>query len=79
MQSLRDGARPRDAGPVARSLAGSLVLVVALAACGGGAGSTAPSPTERPTAAPDATQATMPAGPLSGVGLLGRATYETPA
>jgi len=79
MLSLRDDARPRFARPIARALTDSLLLVLALAACGGDAGSPAPSPTERPTAAPAATPATMPAGPLSGVGLLGRATYETPS
>jgi hypothetical protein len=78
MLSLRDGARPRLARPIAGALPRALLLAVALAACGGDAGSPAPSPTDRPTTAPAATPATMPAGPMSGVGLLGRATYETP-
>ena len=61
---------------MARALTGSLVLVLALATCGGEAASPTPSPTERPTAAPPAM---MPAGPLSGMGPLGRATYATPS
>lgn len=64
MLSLCDGARRQFAGPIARALTGSLLFVLALAACGGEAGSPVPSPTERPTAAPAATPATMLAGPL---------------
>ena len=79
MPTLRDGARPRFAGPIAGTLPGSLLLALALAACGGDVGSPVPSPTDRPTAALAATPATMPAGPLSGVGLLGQATYATPS
>ena len=57
----------------------SLCLVPLIAGCGRAPTTPAPSPTEQPTIAPLATATSLDAGPLSGVGPLGRATYETAA
>ena len=53
-------------------------LALLIVACGQAPATPAPSPTEQPTIEPLATATTLEAGPLSGVGPLDRATYETP-
>jgi hypothetical protein len=71
----------RHSNRTARSAAGVVAALCAalVAACGSSAPSPTLEPTERPTTAPVATPSTMPGGPISGLGPLGRATYETPA
>ena len=62
-------------------MASVLAVVIAsalVAAACGGVASPSPEPTQRPTVAPIATPSKIPAGPLSEVGPVGRATYETP-
>lgn len=57
----------------------ALGLVLLIAACGQVPLTPAPSPTDRPTIEALATATGLEAGPLSEVGPLARATYETPA
>lgn len=58
-----------------------LALAILLLGCGSAPVTPVPaaSPTAGPTIAPLATATSLAAGPLSGIGPLGRATYETPA
>ena len=66
--------------PAARMPLTVLLAIAALAgACSSPAASPTSEPTERPSSGPIATPTTIPGGPLSGLGPLGRATYETPA
>lgn len=62
---------------IGRTLAGAALALLVLA-CGSAPITPEPTPTERPTIAPIATATSLPAGPLTGTGPLGRAVYETP-
>jgi hypothetical protein len=56
----------------------ALVTCLLVGACGGDVASPSPVPTARPKPAPTATATASPGGPISEIGRLVRATWETP-
>ena len=74
---MSSSSRPRAA--FAQLSCAALAVATLVAACGSPVASPTPERTEQATTAPIATPTTMAGGPITGLGPLGRATYETPA